>query len=325
MRRFTLAAMLACVLWTGHAAASEQLDLERGRNAYLARQYTEADARFAQMLDPKGGSIKDPALLSQARMYWGAVKIALKRRDDAVRIFEELLTQDPQFEPDPLSFPTEVLDELSAVRFRIRERLAAQAREAARRDAERKAREEADRRRETERVARLEQLAGEETVRERRNRLVAFIPFGAGQFQNGDKTLGWIFFGVEAGALALGTILIPFQVAEREAAVDANRPATDPDATRVAEAHRTNAERLRIINLSAYGLALVTGVVGIVQANMAFKPEVVSTQKRELPGVPPPRTNGHPTENGTKTSGLRLLPSLGPVPSGFGASLQGSF
>ena len=59
--------------------------------------------------------------------------------------------------------------------------------------------------REAERMARLERLAAQETVRVQRNRAVAFIPFGAGQFQNGDRTLGWGFLAAEAAFVAIGT------------------------------------------------------------------------------------------------------------------------
>lgn len=311
------------------AHADPETDLEKGRNAYQARQYDEADARFRTMLDPKTGSLKDPVLVSQALMLWGAVKVAQKKTAEASRLFEDLLTKDAQFEPDPLSFPTEVLDVFSDTRHRIRERLSAAARETARLEAERKAREEADKKREAERMARLERLAAQETVRVQRNRAVAFIPFGAGQFQNGDRTLGWGFLAAEAAFVAIGTAVVPFAITERKAMNDSYEPAFRPDATAEAESHRQNAIRLQIVNLVSYGAFAVTAVAGIVQANVAFVPETVKVQRRsekELDGTvpaaptPPPRAAAPKRE-----ASVRLAPSVSGTLGGFAVGIDGRF
>ncbi|MFO0672174.1 MAG: hypothetical protein U0235_21535 [Polyangiaceae bacterium] len=322
--------MLVVLGGTSVAHADPETDIEKGRNAYLARQYDEADSRFRAMLDPKAGSVKDPVLVSQALMLWGAVKVAQKKPTEASRLFEDLLTKDPQFEPDPLSFPTEVLDVFSDTRHRIRERLSAAARETARLEAERKAREEAEKKKEAERVARLERLAAEETVRVQRSRAVAFIPFGAGQFQNGDRTLGWGFLAAEAAFVAIGTAVVPFAVAERNAMTDSYQPAFRPDATAEAESHRQNAIRLQIVNLVAYGAFAVTAVVGVVQANVAFVPETVKVQRRspkELDGtVPPAGAPPSPRASSPKREAtVRLSPNVSGLTGGFAVGIDGRF
>ena len=171
-------------------------------------------------------------------MIWGAVMVAKGRTKEAGELFEQLLLKDPHFEPDPLSFPTAVLDAFSDTRSRIRERLNAQAQEHARREADRRAREASEKQREVARMRLLERLATEERSIERRSRFVAMVPFGAGQFQNGDRGLGWAFLGAEALFLAVGSAAIPFYYAERAAYEDANDPANptprpgSPDAAR---------------------------------------------------------------------------------------------
>src|SRR5437899_12206475 len=85
---------VALVLLGAHAHANEQSDLDKARAAYLARQYDDADARFRVMLDPKNGTLHEPALITQARMYWGAVKLAQGKQDEAVALFEKLLLAD---------------------------------------------------------------------------------------------------------------------------------------------------------------------------------------------------------------------------------------
>jgi hypothetical protein len=189
----------------------------------------------------------------------------------------------------------------------------------------RRAREEADRKRETERVAKLERLAGEETVREPRNRFVAFIPFGAGQFQNGDTTLGWVFLGAESALVVLGTAVVPFYIAERNAMNASYDPALEPDATRRATAHRDNALRLQLVNLVSFGLFAATAITGIVQANVVFVPEKVKTQKRDpriLEPPPEPQHNGNPKH---ESGSLRMWPSVVGVPSGAVGGLEGRF
>ncbi len=322
--------------WVSSASADASSDVDKGRNAYLSRQYDEADARFKAMLDSKTGSVKEAALVSEALMLWGAVKVAQRRTAEASQLFEQLLTRDPQYDPDPLSFPTEVLDVFSDTRHRIRERLTAVARETARLEAQRRARDEADKRREAERVSRLEQLAGEETVRLPRNRFVAFIPFGAGQFQNGDKVLGWGFLAVEAAFVAVGTAVVPFAIAERRAMNEAYEPSLRPDATEQALAHRGNALRLQIVNAVAYGAFAVTAIAGVVQANLAFVPETVRVQKRDpstmqpLPAAPSPRPNGGGPPPSTdapakKQKAWRVWPSVAAAGAGSGltAGLEG--
>lgn len=322
------------------ARADAESDVDKGRNAYLARQYDEADARFRSMLDPSTGSVKDPALVSQARMLWGAVKVAQKKNGEASQLFEELITKDPQFEPDPLSFPTEVLDVFSDTKHRIRERLAVVARENARLEAERRAREEADKKREAERVTRLEKLASEEKVRIKRDRYVAFIPFGAGQFQNGQTALGWTFLASEAALVAVGTVVVPFYLSERKAMTDYD-PAYQPDATKQALIHRDNALRLQIVNLAAYGLFAATAIGGIVEANLAYEAETVRVQKRDpkelgpTVSAPPSGSGGGGTPNGSpapseggrskrqaRASGLQWWPSIVPVRSGLTGGVE---
>ena len=184
----------------GVARADEQSDLEKVRAAYLAHQYDDAERRLRAMLDPMHGTLHDAPLVSQARMYLAAVLLAKAKREDAGAIFERLVLDDPQFEPDPLSFPTDVIDLFIDTRSRLRDRLNAQAQERARFEAQARAREGEKKRREVERVAMLEKLAAEETVTQVHSRWIALVPFGAGQFQNGKSALGWAFLGTGVGA-----------------------------------------------------------------------------------------------------------------------------
>src|SRR5262245_43320127 len=90
--------------WSGWARAHGHSDVAKARAAYEAKKYDEAGRRLRAMLDPDTGTLKDPSLRTQARMYWGATLLARGRRDEAAAMFEKLLLDEPSFEPDPLSF-----------------------------------------------------------------------------------------------------------------------------------------------------------------------------------------------------------------------------
>ena len=137
-------------------------------------------------------------------MYLGAVLAAEDKKDEAGKIFEALLVAKPDYEPDPLRVSTEALDAFFDVRARLRARLASIRADQARVEQEARERVEAERQREAARVAMLEKLASEEIVRQRASRWIALLPFGVGQFQNGQDALGGLLLATEA-ALVVGS------------------------------------------------------------------------------------------------------------------------
>ena len=265
---------------TGTAArADEQGDLDKARAAYLARRYDEAERRFRTMLDPVNGTIHDPTLLSRARMYWGAVALAKSSAVQATAIFEKLLLDDPTFEPDPLSFPADVINAFIDTRARMRERLSAMAAEQARREAERRAREDADRKRQAGHLALVERLASEEEVTDRHSRWVSLLPFGVGQFQNGKNALGWFFLGSEAALVAGGCIALPFYTYNATQGIDAYEHVQ----TSRASDYFDRANIARAMNIVLLSSAAGVGVLGVVQAQLAYVPDVVTIKHRVIP------------------------------------------
>lgn len=285
-RRASLRAVLASLVLaaglgvTSMARADEQSDLDKGRAAYDAKNYEEADRRFRVMLDPATGTLKDASYVKQARMYWGAVKLGLNQINAATAIFEKVLLEDPSFEPDPLSFPSNVLDTFIETRSKMRERLNAAAAEQAKRDAEKRAREEAEKKRQVERLHSLEQMASEEVVTVRHSRWVALLPFGAGQFQNRQYALGWIFLGTEAALVAGGLITYPIYYHQRSLAFDSYVQRDPPSRTNQLLDNMTTTQ---YVNGAFYGAAALVAVAGIIQAQAAYVPQVVEIRKRPLP------------------------------------------
>lgn len=281
-------AALACTLGLASTArADAQADYEKARSAFRAHAYEDAESRFSALLDPKAPEKLEPAVASQARMYLGATYLAEKRKDDAERIFEALLVADPGFDPDPLTFPTDVLNTFIDTRARIRQRLNDQAALQARLDAEKRAKEELEKKRQADRLRILEQMASEEKITVRHSRLVASVPFGAGQFQNGQSTLGWVFLGVES-ALVIGTaITVPIYTNAIDRRNEEHNLG-DPDRKEASYANR--AQTAQLVNLSLVGGLALVMAGGVLQAHLAFVPESPEMKTRPIPQAKNQRT-----------------------------------
>lgn len=280
LRRLLVAAAFAAVVLGGRAASAQgRVDVEKARAAYLARNYAEAEERLRALVDPRTG-LKELSLLSQARMYLGAVLIAQAKQDEAAQTFENLILGDSSFEPDPLSFPANVINTFFDVREKLQVKIRQNALNQARIEAQRRAVAEEERRQQEAWLARVKQMAQEEKITVRNNRLVAFLPFGAGQFQNGEPVLGWTFLISEA-ACVIGTgITIPMYTYARGRAQDEARAG---DLNRTAALYQDRADNIRTVNLSFAGAFAAIAITGIVQANLSYVPERVETKKRDLP------------------------------------------
>lgn len=288
-----------CLLWASSAFGSGASDFEKARIAYVKKDYVEADARFAAMLDPATGSVKTPPLLDEAEFGWGAVKFALGNKTAAHALWEKVIRDSMgQYQPDPLTYPTDVINDFIDEKARLNSViLQQQAQEAAaaaaqrKRDAEEKARLQA-------RVKELEKLDSQEAVVQPHSRWIALLPFGVGQFQNGDTGLGWIFALTEGAAVLTSIALfIPY----RYNVDQANTVWNDP--TPVSLHYRTTlydkyaavAQNLRTADFITLGALGAVVIAGIVQAEIAFKPQVSYTRPRKV---------------------TRLWPSLTPAPGG---------
>jgi len=278
MRRFLAAFAFALVVLGGRAASAQgRVDVEKARAAYLARNYAEAEERLRALVDPKSG-LKDLSLLSQARMYLAAVLLAQGKREPGAEAFEKLILEDPAFEPDPLSFPGNVINTFFDVRVQLQERIRQAAQNSARLEAEKRARAEQERRRQEAWLAKVKQLATEEKITVHNSRVVALLPFGAGQFQNREPVLGWMFL-VSESALVLGTMItVPLFIY-----ADGRKNGQGADLERKAQIYKDHADTIQTVNLSLVGAFAAVAITGIVQANLAYVPEISETKKRELP------------------------------------------
>ena len=200
--RALVSAFFACllVLAAGRAAADDLADFQHARNAYNTGDYELAVERFRDLLG------RDPppsrAIREECLQFLGASLLFQGNSDQAAAMFDQLLVLEPDWELDPAVFPTPILDVFARVKEQMRERLAAlQAVEQQLAELERQRLLEEDRQRRQALAAALEPryLA---RVSDDRHLVLAFVPFGVGQFQNGQETKGWTFLGLEAALFA---------------------------------------------------------------------------------------------------------------------------
>lgn len=268
----------ALTLGVTPALADGRAELEKARAAYLARNWAEAEDRLRVLVDP-GTGLKERALVSQARMYLGAALLAQGKKDPAADVFEKLVLEDPTYEPDPLSFPGEVVNTFIDTRAQLAERIKNAALTAAKLEAERKAREGAEREKQRVWLEKVKAQAQDEKITVRSSRLVASLPFGVGQFQNNQPVLGWIFLSVESALVAATIVTLPMYLYARNRA-SVLRNVND---VRTADEWHERGNDIQLANLGLVGAFAIVAGAGIVQSNLAYTPAREERRRRELP------------------------------------------
>jgi hypothetical protein len=269
------AALLVLVL-SSQARADEWDDFEQARSAYASQDYALAAERLEALIGGDVPAMQNETLLLESRKYLGAAYLFLGRRADAEHQFALLLHQDASYQIDPIQFPQAVLQVFDEVRVRVERELEAEARQA-------EAAERAQRERELRlllenetRIRELEAMAGQETVRTVNSRALALLPFGVGQFRNGNRGLGRALAGTESVLLVLG---VGTFLAQQKL------PDWDPYLAdeRISDRLRRANRALNYTNWIAGSAFGALAIIGIIEAQINFRPVVVTTRARELP------------------------------------------
>lgn len=307
--RFRRLAPIALFLWASSAWAGEREDFEKARVAYLKKDYIEASARFEAMLDPKTGSLKTPELVHEAQFSLGAAKWQLNDKDRAHAVWELLIRDTKgQYKPDPLTYPSNVIndyiDEVGRLSAAINQQNEQEAAERERqREKERKERERLE-----ARVKELEKLTAVETVEVKGSRLVALLPFGVGQFQNGKTALGVFFLTTETVAvLATVGYFIGYRinVDQYNTILSDPTPMTPHQRQTQANQFALVAQDLRTLDLITLGVLGALMIGGIAEAQIDFRPSYEYQRPRKQKAV--------------------LLPSFAPIAGGAQIGLLGRF
>jgi hypothetical protein len=278
------------------ARADEPGDLEKAYGAYALHHYQEAESRLRALLVVKPGTPKDPDRIADVRMILAAVLLAEGNKDEAGALLEKLVLDKPDYQPDPLRVSLPALDALIDARHRLTDKLVAMQNQMVKEAQEHEAKAEAEKRQAAARLETMRRLASERIIVERHSRFEALLPFGVGQFQNRQVTLGVAFLTGES-LLAAGSA-IGFGLTLYNQSLASEAPQQQAG---TAAGYQTRAEEAAIVgNIFVAGLA-ASAVVGIVQAQIAFVPEHVHIEHGPLP-----------PSVASAAAGVSIAPVIGP-------------
>jgi hypothetical protein len=266
---------LGAAIWGVSAArADEPGDLEKAYGAYASHRYDEAESQLRALLDVKPGAPKDPDRIADVRMVLAAVLLAEGKKDEAASLLETLLLDKPDYQPDPLRVSLPALDALVDARHRLTDKLLAMQNRMVKEAQEHEAKAEADK----QRLETMRRLASERIIVERHSRFEALLPFGVGQFQNRQTSLGVAFLAGETLLVAGSTIGFGLTLYNESLAYQALQQHAG-----TATGYQARAYEAAIVgNIFTAGFA-ASAVVGIVQAQIAFVPQHVRIERRPLP------------------------------------------
>ena len=282
--RVAVLALALLLAIAGVAAATPAQELENAREQFRAGQFADAAKSLNYLLYPQPRLSQEDDLI-EAHVLLAVSAFEIGDRKTAVRELEEALFLNPEINLDKLLFSEEAIEFFEDVKADIEEREA----------------REAELRRVAEEKERLQKILEAMVVVEKRPYYINFIPFGAGQFQNGQNGKGLFFAASQGvtGGLSAGIWL--YLVGEY------GLPGKVPPG---AEAER--ALLLQKIEIGAGAVCLGLMAWGIVDSLVNYKPSVVGEPDESL--LPPDLRKKPPP-----ASSFRLDPLA--LPRGAGLSL----
>lgn len=285
----TLGLLGMCALCPVRAEASESEDFNNARVAYHQGDYARAVELFEAMVGGDTPAIRDAILIQESREYLAAAYVLTGRRDLAARQFEDLLRAEvdlERYQLDPTAFPQAVLDVFADVHRRlVRDRQQEQAERA------RRAQESEARRRDA--LLRLIDLAEQDELEIAHDPAIAWIPFGAGQFQNGDEALGAFFLAAQS--LTLLSAITTFSIWMPLDTLRTSSPHVTVDLGAL--------WGLQVANWASIGAFGLLALAGVIEAHINFVP---SHRERRGRTVPPDVLEDLDLTLGPGSVGLRL-------------------
>jgi hypothetical protein len=286
MRRALIPIAIVCAA-AGVAAGNPSEDLDRARDNFRSGNYADASHLLSFLLYPPPARLAQPQDLVEAHVLFGACAFESGDPATATREFEEALSLAPGYTLDKKIFSD------GAVRFFDETKRAVE--ERARHDAELRALAE-----EKERLKRYRESL---VVYEVHPYYVNFIPFGAGQFQNGQRSKGLWFASTEATTGAISAGIWIYLVG------------TYGFDGRVKLEDQAFARRLQQIEIGAGGVCLGLMAWGIVDSLLHYHPRtrVEGDDSILPPDLRPAKPKGPPREPDSRFS---ISPAV--IPDGAG-------
>ena len=291
----TLAALAGALIAVGPTAPvssppAVREAFERGSTAFIRGEYQRAIEILHPLLYPDV-RLESESDVVQAHRMLGVAYLFESKPDEARREFKKLLELRPEFRFDPLLDPQRVVDFFNAVVAEMQKEI-----------------DDMLKKKPPPPPPRIT-LPPTILRYDRHSFAVNFIPFGAGQFQNGQRRKGWFFFGAESAlaAVSVGTFatnFILYGVAPHRRCNMPSAPGVECPPAAIDHSQEDTSRALLDVQLVSGGLFFAVAIWGVIDAIRNFQPEVL------LPDEDGAR-NGRPT-----ASPARLLLS----PGGVGAA-----
>ncbi len=173
-----LCAFLGIAIGSAHATPTEEL--EKARESFLAGDFEAAVGRFSALLYPTS-RLAEAASIAEAHLLLGVSYFETRQRKSAEREFEEALFLNSSLRLDANLFSADAIDFFETVRS----------------DIEKKAKAAAESEQLTRKQQAFDRALENFVVLEKRRYFVNYLPFGAGQFQNGQTKKGIAFLSGE--------------------------------------------------------------------------------------------------------------------------------
>ena len=244
-------------------------ELQRGKNAFDRGEFKRVVEIVRPLLYPDL-RLQSESKIVLAHRILGVSYLFEKQEPEAAVEFRKLLQLSPEYRFDPRLDPPEVVDFFDGVRKEYGAELALL-------EAERK---QAERERERYREE-CEKLRAGPTVIERRfgrnSFTISFLPFGAGQFQNGHRKKGWAFLTTEVllAAVSVGALATNLGVyglhPQRKCRYDVGNGTCPPEAIDHTEENRSRS--LTQVQVASGAAFFAVVAWGILDAVYYFHPE----------------------------------------------------
>jgi hypothetical protein len=269
--------------------SSPSAEYARGKIAFDRGEYARAIEILRPLLYPEPRLQSEGEIVPAHRML-GVAHLFERQNDQAAQEFRKLLQLRPDYRMDPLLDPPLVVDFFNGVLKQQETELAELGR--MREEAE------ADERRRREAVRNGSVLVERRFVRN--SLAVAFLPFGAGQFQNGQRKKGWIFLGTQAflAGISVAAFTTNFAVYGFRPVIRCQKADASARGSGCSPGYRPNSDQSRSqlllrVQLVSGALFFGAAIWGVTDAILSFHPEVeiAPTDKK---GEPAPRAGLRP-------------------------------
>ncbi len=289
----------AVLLWAADAWAGPAEVLKDASRSYVRGRYKRVIKNVGPLLYPTI-QLSDQEQVIKAHRLMALSHMFLKEQVQAEKHFLAILSLRPEYELDPVVDPVAAVELFDEVKLRNAARIRAIL-DRERKEAERKRQEALRRKKEAERK-RLEAMLAKprnERVVEMKHYWLNFVPFGAGQLQNGHRKKGFALMGLQAGlaAASLGLYFGQWALINDRGLVD-NK---DWD-TR---------QGLMYAQIAAGAACIGLMIYGVVDALIYYEPGGATV--RPIKYEDPPAKK--PAE---KKASWFIAPSLGPGAAGIG-------